>query len=105
EMAGHAGLASTGAAFIAVVVPAAIIRLGDFEADVGLDDASDGGELAGEAAHRIRGVVGLFAGFVEGLDALDGGAAGGGDDVARLLAVQRRGDVEARLAGLDFVEA
>ena len=90
EVLEHLAVPAVDVALVAVVVPAAVVGLGDFEADVGLDDLGDGAELVAQPAAGVVGVAGGGLGGLQGLDALDGVGAGLGDDVAGLVAGERR---------------
>ena len=70
EVLEHLAVAAVDVALAAVVVPAAVVGLGDFEADVGLDDLGDRAELVAEAA---AGVVAARSGRPRGLEGLDAG--------------------------------
>ena len=63
-------------------VPAAVIRLGDFKTDVGLNDPGDGPELIAKAALRVVGIALGALDLIERLEAFNCVSAGLGDDVA-----------------------
>ena len=67
ELVEHLCMTAAGAALAAVVVPAAVVRLGDFEADIGLDDAGDGRELIAKSAAGILGIVRRLSAFSRAL--------------------------------------
>ncbi len=50
QMTEHLTMMAIGAALAAMGVPTAVVGLSDFQANIGLDDAGDGGQLVAQAA-------------------------------------------------------